>query len=234
MNTKNGEIIYDNANLNLKELFETIMKDEVCSLAILALSAINVGYSISNFNEICKEYENLVEIDKDFDDIKKSFISHKKLFEKLPDGITDANDYIKNIIKYIEDDYSHLNAHINNIKQNMKKAEDIKTKSQIGMGISVLLGLISLGGSIVSIGQNLFTASVNGVSTAGNAFALKKHCDSYELSKKVISELDEKLNRAYKLGNEMNNFINKLIDQLKGKENEINKFCDFKMIENYY
>ena len=49
---KNGEILYDNANLNLKELFNTILKDEVCSLAILAASVINVGYSIYNFNII--------------------------------------------------------------------------------------------------------------------------------------------------------------------------------------
>ena len=32
----------------------------------------------------------------------------------------------------------------------------------------------------------------------------------------------------------MNNFINKLIDELKSKENEIPKFCDFEIIDNYY
>lgn len=229
---KNGEMLHYNSNLNLKELLETILKDNVCSLAILAASVINVGYSIYNFNQICEEYKNLVEIDKEFEEIKESFNSHKKLLEKLPDRITDAVDYINGIIKYIRDDYSHLNNHINNINQKIQKAEDIKFKSKIGMGVSIGLGLLSLGGSLLSIGQNLFTASVNGISTAGNAFALKKNYDSYELSKKVISELNEKLKRAIDLGNEINDFINKLIDELKGKENEIPKFCDFEIIDN--
>ena len=231
---KNGEMLHYNSNLNIKELFETILKDNVCSLAILAASAINVGYSIYNFNQICEEYQNLVEIDKEFEDIKKSFNSHKKLLEKLPDRISDAVDYINGIIKYIQDDYSHLNDHINNIKQRIQKAEDINWKSKIGIGVSIGLGLLSLGGSIISIGQNLFTASINGISTAGNAFALKKNYESYELSKKVISGLNERLKKANELGNEMNNFINKLIDELKSKENEIPKFCDFEIIENYF
>lgn len=231
---KNGEMLHYNSNLNLKELFETILKDNVCSLAILAASVINVGYSIYNFNQICEEYKNLVEIDKEFEEIKESFNSHKKLLEKLPDRITDAVDYINGIIKYIQKDYSRLNDHIKDIKQKRQKAEDLKFKSKIGMGVSIGLGLLSLGGSLISIGQNLFTASVNGISTAGNAFALKKNYDSYELSKKVINELNEKLERAIKLGNEMNNFIDKLIDKLKSKENEIPKFCDFEIIENYF
>ena len=50
----------------------------------------------------------------------------------------------------------------------------------------------------------------------------------------MISELNKKLKRATDLGNEMNNFIIKLIDELKNKENEIPKFCDFKIIDNYY
>lgn len=50
----------------------------------------------------------------------------------------------------------------------------------------------------------------------------------------MINELNEKLERAIKLGNEMNNFIDKLIDKLKSKENEIPKFCDFEIIENYF
>ena len=231
---KNGEMLHYNSHLNLKELFETILKDNVCSLAILAASAINVGYSIYNFNQICEEYKNLVEIDKEFEEIKESFNSHKKLLEKLPDRISDAVDYINGIIKYIQKDYSRLNDHIKDIKQKRQKAEDLKFKSKIGMGVSIGLGLLSLGGSLISIGQNLFTVGVNGISTAGNAFALKKNYESYELSKKVINELNEKLERAIKLGNEMNNFIDKLIDKLKSKENEIPKFCDFEIIENYF
>ena len=61
---KNGEMLHYNSNLNIKELFETILKDNVCSLAILAASVINVGYSIYNFNQICEEYQNLVEIER--------------------------------------------------------------------------------------------------------------------------------------------------------------------------
>ena len=147
-----------------------------------------------------RRIQNLVEIDKEFEDIKKSFNSHKKLLEKLPDRISDAVDYINGIIKYIQDDYSHLNDHINNIKQRIQKAEDINWKSKIGIGVSIGLGLLALGGSIISIGQNLFTASINGISTAGNAFALKKNYESYELSKKVISGLNERLKKAIKLG----------------------------------
>ena len=183
---KNGEMLHYNSNLNLKELFETILKDNVCSLAILAASVINVGYSIYNFNQICEEYKNLVEIDKEFEEIKESFNSHKKLLEKLPDRITDAVDYINGIIKYIRDDYSHLNNHINNINQKIQKAEDIKFKSKIGMGVSIGLGLLSLGGSLISIGQNLFTAGVNGISTAGNAFALKKNVGKSNWKRKKI------------------------------------------------
>lgn len=232
--TKNGEIIYENGGLNIKEMFETILKDEVSSLAILAASVLNIGWSIYNFNIISEEYKNLVKIDEEFETIKERFNSHKRLLEKLPDRIIDAINYIKGIIDYIKDDYTLLKKHINGVEQKKEEAESIKTQSMIGMGVSLVLGLFSLGGSIISIGQNLFTATVNGISTAGNAYALNKHYTNYELSKEVIRELNEKIKRANKFGNEMNNFINKLIDELKSKENEIPKFCDFEIIENYY
>lgn len=231
---KNGEIMFENAKLNIKEVFENILSDNLFSVAILAASVINVGWSIHNFNIISEEYQNLVNIDKDFEEIKEKFISHKKLLEKLPDGIKDAIDYINRIIKYIKEDYDLLNKHIENIKQKMEKAESTKTNSMIGMGVSIGLGLLGLGGSIISIGKNLFSMGVNTLSTDGNAYALKKNYETYELSNKVISELDKKLKRANEFGNEMNNFINSLIDKLRIKENEIPKFCDFEIIENYF
>ena len=232
--SKNGKMLHYNSNLNLKELFQTILKDNVCSLAILAASTINVGYSIHNFNQIWEQYKNLPQIDDEFADIQEKFNSHKKLLEKLPDRITDAVDYINGIIKYIQDDYTHLNNHIKKIRKEKQKAQDIKLKSQIGMVASIGLGLLSFGGSIISIGQNLFSASVNGISAVQNAFAFKKHYDSYELSKEVIDKLSEKLERAIKFGNEMNDFINKLINDLKSQKKEIPKFCDFKIIDDFY
>ena len=145
--TKNGEIFCE--DLDLIHQLDYILQDEFCSVAVLAASVINLGWSIYNLNIINKEIKKLEEYDNEFERIQNNFDSHKKKLEYLPDRVMDAINYINEITEDIKKDYADLNKHINDIRESINRAKSMQIKSIAGMAISFGLGLLNIGGGLL-------------------------------------------------------------------------------------
>ena len=182
--TKNGELIFEDPDLI--DQLRIILQNEYCSVAILAASVINLGWSIYNFNIINKEIKKLDELDNEFERIQNNFNDHKKKLENLPDRIMDAINYINEITEDIKKDYTDLNNHINDIRERINKAKSKKLQSIAGMAISFGLGLLNIGGGILSIGKNVFNLVTNGISAGVNVFGGAQHFINYDKSKEMI------------------------------------------------
>ena len=222
--SKGGDL--DNT-LDLKDKIESLLKDDLISWGILALSFINLGWSIYNFNEINKEFEKLKIYDQDLESIKNKFYNHKQKLQDLPDTLNEAIAYINEILSDIRNDQVRLDEHIKNIYKSIKKQESIQNKSKIGMIISGILGVFCIGKAIYGAGGilNIFSIGSNVVSGV-------VHLENYAKSKDIVIKLEQRLNEAIQLSNEINTFIDQLVKELeKRKEKEIYKIFEFEKLE---
>ena len=142
---KNGDI--DNT-LNLEDQVDSLLKDELSSWGILAASFLNLGWSIYNLIEVDKECDKLKEYDKELEDIRKDFYDHRQKLQDLPETLEEAIKYINEILLDIKSDQDRLKQHIDKIMESIKNQESKQTKSLIGMGISTVLGVLSIGKAI--------------------------------------------------------------------------------------
>lgn len=222
--SKDGDL--DNT-LNLKDKIDSLLKDDFGSWAILALSFINLAWSICNFREINKEFENLNIYELELEEIRKKFYTHKQKLKDLPGTLNEAIFYIKKILQDIRNDQKRLYKLINNISKSIKKQESMQYKSKIGMVISGILGSLSIGKAIYAAGGIL-----NMFSIGSNIASGVTHLENYEKSKDLIIKLKQKLKDAIKLNNEINIFIDQLIKELdERKKKEIYKLYEFETSE---
>jgi hypothetical protein len=142
---KNGDI--DNT-LNLEDQVDSLLKDELSSWGILAASFLNLGWSIYNLIEVDKECDKLKEYDKELEDIRKDFYDHRQKLQDLPETLEEAIKYINEILLDIKSNQVRLKQHIDKIMESIKNQESKQTQSLIGMGISTVLGVLSIGKAI--------------------------------------------------------------------------------------
>lgn len=222
--SKDGDL---NNTLNLKDKINSILEDDLASWGILALSFINLAWSIKNFREINQEYEKLNIYDLELKSIRKDFYDHKQKLKDLPGTLNEAISYINGILSYIRNDQVRLENHIKNIYESIKKQKSMQNKSKIGMVISAILGSLGIGKAIYAAGGiiNMFSIGFN---VAGGVV----HLENYERSKDIIIKLEQRLNKAIHLSNEINTFIDKLVKELeKRKKKEIYKLYEFEASE---
>jgi cell shape-determining protein MreC len=84
------------------------------------------------------------------------------------------------------------------------------------MAYSGVLGLISLGGTILS--GNVVSTAVNGFSFVSNAYSGEQYYKNYKKCKDILKQLKKKLERAKQLREEINQFIEKFVSILKAKK----------------
>ena len=154
---------------DLTEQMQSFLKNNYFSLIILAMSFINLKKSIDDMNEIEKEWKKLETYDEEFKKIQKDFNSVKNKIKNLPDKIKDAIEFIQVLYNEISDIRERLINHINSIEESIENTKKLKKKSLIGMAYSGVLGLISLGGTILS--GNVVSTAVNGFSFVSNAYS---------------------------------------------------------------
>jgi len=211
---------------DLCEEMHSILEDDLSSFATLIGSFLNLGWSIYNFREIDKEFKKLDVYDKKLEEIRKEFYDHKNLLKDLPNSLKEAIAYIKHILSLIARDQEKLEKHINNIMESIRKQKEMQNKSITGMIFSGILGIFSLG--------KLFTGGgiMNMVSLGLNTFSGVTHYTNYEKSEDLIKQFQIRLEKAKKLNNEINEFIDKLVSALeKRKKKEIPKFLEFEKLE---
>lgn len=206
---------------------EYMLKDDLSSFATLIGSFLNLGWSIYNFREIDKEFKKLDIYDKKLEEIRVQFYNHKNLLKDLPNSLKEAIAYIKHILSLITDDQKELDNLINNIMESIRKQKDMQNKSKTGMIFSALFGTWTIGKLLLSGG-----GIVNMVSLGFNAFSGVTHYANYEKSEDLIKKFQIRLEKAIKLNNEINEFIDKLVNALeKRKKKEIPKFLEFEVLE---
>lgn len=209
------------------ERMDSFFKDDLSSYAILIGSFLNFGWSIINFREIDKEFKKLDIYDENLENIRKDFYAHKNLLKDLPNTLKEAIDYIKHILSLISADQKRLDEHINNIMESIRKQKEMQNKSKTGIIFSAILG-------VLSIGKLIFGGDVisNAISLGFNTFSGVTHIANYEKSEDLIKQFQIRLNKAIKLNDEINEFIDKLVKELeKRKKKEIPKFLDFEIME---
>ena len=209
------------------ETLESMLKDDLSSLAILIGSFLNLGWSIYNFMEIDREFKKLDVYDKKLEEIRDQFYEHKNLLKDLPNSLKEAIAYVKHILSLIAKDQGELEKHINNIMESIRKQKEKKNQSTAGMIFSGLLGIASLGKLFINGG-----GIINMISLGFNAFSGVTHFVNYEKSEELIKQFQIRLEKAKKLNNEINEFIDKLVTELeKRKKKEIPKFFEFEVLE---
>jgi len=222
--SKGGDL--DNT-LDLKDKIDSLLKDDLNSWGILALSFINLGWSIYNLNEINKEFGKLKIYDEKLESIRNNFYDHKQKLQDLPDTLNEARAYINEILSDIRDDQVKLDEHIQIIYKRKKKQESIQNQSKIGMIISGILGVLGIGKAIYAAGGILNILSIGSNVVSGVA-----HLENYAKSKDIVIKLEQRLNKAIQLNNEINKFIDQLVMELeKRKKKEISKFFEFEESE---
>ena len=201
---------------DLIEQMQSVLKNNYFSLIILAMSFINLKKSIDDMNEIEKEWKKLETYDEEFKKIQKDFNSVKNKIKNLPDKIKDAIEFIQVLYNEISDIRERLINHINSIEESIENTKKLKKKSLIGMAYSGVLGLISLGGTILS--GNVVSTAVNGFSFVSNAYSGEQYYKNYKKCKDILKQLKKKLERAKQLREEINQFIEKFVSILKAKK----------------
>ena len=68
--------------------------------------------------------------------------------QDLPETLEEAIKYINEILLDIKSDQDRLKQHIDKIMESIKNQESKQTQSLIGMGISTVLGALSIGKAI--------------------------------------------------------------------------------------
>ena len=209
------------------ETLESMLKDDLSSLAILIGSFLNLGWSIYNFREIDREFKKLDVYDKKLEEIRAKFYNHKNLLKDLPNSLKEAIAYVKHILSLIAKDQGELENHINNIMESIRKQKEKQNQSTAGMIFSGLLGIVSLGKLFISGG-----GIINMISLGFNTFSGVTHFVNYEKSEELIKQFQIRLEKAKKLNKEINKFIDKLVTELeKRKKKEIPKFLEFEKLE---
>ena len=210
--------------------FRSFLEDELSSYGILIASFLNLGWSFMNFREIEKDFKKLNEYDKNLEEIRSDFYGHKNLMKDLPNKIEEAIEYINNILSYIKQDIKRLDDHIKNIQNDIEKQKSMQNKSLIGIGISVVLGGLSLAKTFFGGG-----GIINMVSIGTNLFSGTQHFVNYEKSEDLIKEFGKRMDKAIELSNEINAFIDKMVEELeKKKKKDIYKFNDFVILDKKF
>ena len=205
---------------NLDEQVKALLENKFFFWIYVGLSFLNLGWSVWEF--ICsykdlKVNENLKQYEVDLKTIEKSFKGHKEQIGILPDDSKEALEKIKEVFKYICEDYNKLRELISKIHNDIKIAKNHKDKSTFGLISSGVLGIIGIVGGVFIKNGNSFWY---GIGTLTNAFTAIGHTEvifeSNELIGNLYKLLDEAKAQEKKILEEMENLINLMSDMEKG------------------
>lgn len=204
---KNGKL----DNINLGQKVKAILKSKlVCGLHA-ALSFLNLGWSIYELRQTYKGFEEVKNYRSRLEKCKELFEMDKKEIGILPDDFIIATERIKNVIKEIRKDQQSLRELIIDIRKSIEYQETQKKKSMIGLATSIGFGAFGIIGGIVSCNA---VSTVYGISTFANIVSGAAHTTSIVMSSKIIDQLNQILDEAYKEEENIQQEIDKLYEDL--------------------
>lgn len=214
---KNGKL----DNINLGQKVRAIFKSKfVCGLHA-ALSFINLGWSIYELTQTYKGFEEVKNYKRRLEECKSLFEMHKNEIGLLPDDFILATERIKSVIKEIRQDQQRLRDLINDIRKSIAFQESQKKKSIGGLAASIGLGAFGIIGGIISCNA---VSVVYGISTAMNIASGAAHTANIVMSSKILSQLNQVLDEAYKEEEKIQQEIDSLYEELTERIKQEPKF----------
>ena len=214
---KNGNL----DNINLTQKVKAIFKSKyVCGLHA-ALSFINLGWSIYELAQTYKGFEEVKNYKRRLEECKTLFELHKNEIGLLPDDFMQAAERIKKVIEEIRQDQQNLRNLIIEIRQSIEHQESQRKKSIAGLAVSIGLGAAGVIGGIISCNA---VSIVYGASTVANVASGAIHTADIVMSSKIIGQLKDILDEAYKEEEKIQQEIDKLYEELTERIKQEPKF----------
>ena len=146
---------------------------------------------------------------------------HKNEIGLLPDDFMQAVERIKKVIKEIRQDQQNLRNLIIEIRQSIEHQESQRKKSIAGLVVSIGLGAAGVIGGIISCNA---VSIVYGASTVANVASGAIHTADIVMSSKIIGQLKDILDEAYKEEEKIQQEIDKLYEELTERIKQEPKF----------
>ena len=214
---KNGKL----DNINLDQKVRAVFKSQyVCGLHAV-LSFINLCWSIYEFTQTYKGFEEVKNYKIKLEECKTLFEMHKNEIGLLPDDFILATERIKNVIKEIRQDQQRLRDLINDIRKSIAIQENQRKKSIGGLAASIGLGAFGIIGGIISCNG---VSVMYGISTAMNIASGAAHTANIVMSSKILDQLNQVLDEAYKEEEKIQQEIDSLFEELTERIKQEPKF----------
>ena len=214
---KNGKL----DNINLSQKVRAVFKSKfVCGLHA-ALSFINLGWSIYELKQTYKGFEEVKNFKMRLEECRTLFEMHKNGIGLLPDEFMLAAERIKNVIKEIRQDQQRLRELIRDIRKSIAYQESQKKKAVAGLAVSIGLGAFGIIGGIISCNG---VSVAYGISTVANITSGVCHTTNIVLSSKIIDQLNQVLDEAYKEEEKIQQEIDRLYNELTERIKQEPKF----------
>lgn len=208
-------------NINLGQKVRAIFKSKfICGLHA-ALSFINLGWSIYELTQTYKGFEEVKNYKTRLEECKTLFEMHKNEIGLLPDDFMLATERIKNVIREIRQDQQRLRELINDIRKSIAVQEKQKKKSIAGLAASIGLGAFGIIGGIISCNA---VSVVYGISSVANVASGVAHTANIVMSSKIIDQLNQVLDEAYKEEEKIQQEIDRLYEDLTERIKQEPKF----------
>ena len=208
-------------NINIAQKVKAVFKSKlVCGLHA-ALSFINLGWSVYELTQTYKGFEEIKQYKVRLQECMSLFELHKNEIGLLPDDFTLATERIKMVINNIRGDQQRLRDLIRDIRKSIQFQETQKKKSIAGLACSIGLGAFGIIGGIVTANG---ASIAYGISTAANVVSGICHTSNIVMSSKIIDQLSQILEEAYKEEEKIQQEIDKLIEELTERIKQEPKF----------
>lgn len=204
---KNGKL----DNINLSQKVRAVFKSKFICGIHAALSFINLGWSIYELTQTYKGFEEIKDYQKRLIECKSLFEIHKKEIGILPDDFILATERIKKVIREIRQDQQRLRELINDIRKSIAFQESQRKKSIGGLAVSLGLGTFGIIGGIISCNG---VSLLYGISSVVNIASGAAHTANIAMSSKIIDQLNQVLDEAYKEEEKIQKEIDKLYEDL--------------------
>ena len=133
-----------------------------------------------------------------------------------------ATERIKNVIREIRQDQQRLRELINDIRKSIAVQEKQKKKSIAGLAASIGLGAFGIIGGIISCNA---VSVVYGISSVANVASGVAHTANIVMSSKIIDQLNQVLDEAYKEEEKIQQEIDRLYEDLTERIKQEPKFA---------
>ena len=208
-------------NLNISGKAKAFLKSKwVCGLHAI-LSFLNLGYSVYEITQTYKGFKDLKNYNRRLNEIRTSFNIHKKELGILPDDFEESAKKINEVYNKIREDQKMLQDLMVEIMKSIKFQESQKTKAKASLATSIALGVFGVVGGVLTCNV---TSAIYGISSVANVISACTNGANIHMSNEIIKGLNEVLEKSINLNKEIQDEIDKLIQELNKRMAETPKF----------